>query len=47
MGDVFTLSIYLKVVSKKVAYFTFKENYQHHIYLSRYRQISINKNVAK
>ncbi|SCM08264.1 conserved Plasmodium protein, unknown function [Plasmodium chabaudi adami] len=37
MPDVYTLSTYLKVVSKKVAYFAFKEVYDHHSHLSSQR----------
>ncbi|KEG01362.1 hypothetical protein YYE_03952 [Plasmodium vinckei vinckei] len=37
MPDIYTLATYLKVISKKIAYFTFKEIYGHHNHLTSQR----------
>ncbi|CAD2100487.1 conserved Plasmodium protein, unknown function [Plasmodium vinckei petteri] len=37
MTDIYTLATYLKVISKKIAYFAFKEIYDHHNHLTSQR----------
>ncbi|CAD2087341.1 conserved Plasmodium protein, unknown function [Plasmodium vinckei brucechwatti] len=37
MTDIYTLTTYLKVISKKIAYFAFKEIYDHHNHLTSQR----------